>query len=237
MGDAKITLEKLLSCLGAERKHDEWNARIRHIVKEWKGLIDPLRSSDAVPIRPERLCRAITETLPPNAVLVSDTGYSAVWSSTMVHITAPDQRYIRAAGSLGWAFPASLGAKCAASERPVICFTGDGGFWYHLGELETARRWGIHTVTVVNNNNGLGQSTTGMSNAYGNRAGNKEETYIFQPTNFAKIAEDMGCTGIRVESPDGILPALYQALKADTPVVVDVVTDMSCKPPAVWSPK
>jgi len=237
MGDAKVALKRLQAMLQQARDRQSWISRVEQLVKEWMDTIVALKASDAVPIRPERLCRAITEMLPSNAVLVSDTGYSAVWSGTMVYITDPDQRYIRAAGSLGWAFPASLGAKCAVPERPVVCFTGDGGFWYHLGELETARRWGIHTVTVINNNNGLGQSTTGMGNAYGTRRGNKEETYAFRPTNFAKIAEDMGCTGIRVESPDEILTALEQALNVDAPVVVDVLTDMNCKPPAVWSPK
>ncbi len=237
MGDAKVALKKLLVCLGKDQKFDLWTARIHQIVKEWKDLIDPMQRSQDVPIRPERLCRALTEILPSNAILVSDTGYSAIWSGTMIHMTDPRQQYIRAAGSLGWAFPAALGAKCAAPESPVICFTGDGGFWYHLSELETARRFGIHTVTVINNNNGLGQSIAGMRNAYGNRTGNREETYTFEATDFAKIAQDMGCSGIRVETPDATLPALEQALNSDAPVVVDVLTDMGCSPPATWSPE
>ena len=237
MGDAKVSVAKLMSCITSDKRYDKWTARVQQTVQEWKDTIAPMRNSDAVPIRPERLCRALTEILPTNAVLVADTGYSAVWSSTMIHTTNPNQQYIRAAGSLGWAFPASLGAKCAAPERPVLCFTGDGGFWYHIGELETARRFGIHTVTVVNNNNALAQSITGMRNAYGDRPGKREETYVFAPTDFAKIAEAMGCAGIRVESPDEIRPALEQALTADAPVVVDVLTDRNCDPPATWSPK
>src|SRR5688572_22500598 len=52
----------------------------------------------------------------------------------------------------GLAFPAGLGAKCGAPERPVITFTGDAGFWYHIAEIETAVRWKINAITVVNNN-------------------------------------------------------------------------------------
>ena len=236
MGDAKVTLNHLLAVLEKEDHHKTWISNVEQIVKEWMDAIAPLQASDAVPIRPERLCKSITDILPANAILVADTGYSAVWSSTMIHITDPNQRYIRAAGSLGWAFPASLGAKCAAPEKPVICFTGDGGFWYHLGELETAKRWGINTVTVINNNNGLSQSIPGMNNAYGDSPGNRKEIYGFEATNFAKIAEDIGCMGIRVETPDAIAPALMEALSADKPVVVDVLTDQACKPPATWSP-
>ena len=154
----------------------------------------------------------------------------------MVYLTHPEQRYLRAAGSLGWAYPASLGAKCAAPERPVICFIGDGGFWYHLAELETARRWGIKTITVVNNNSGLGQSMVGTVNAYGNDPGNRDEIYRFETVNFAKIAEEIGCFGIRVESPNQIAAALEAALASDQPAVVDVVTDINCEPPIPWKP-
>jgi acetolactate synthase-1/2/3 large subunit len=173
--------------------------------------------------------------LPQNGVLVADTGYSAVWSSTMIDLTHPQQRYMRAAGSLGWAFPASLGVKCAAPERPVICFTGDGAFWYHLPELETAKRWGIHTVTVVNNNSGLGQSIAGVDCAYGEDPGKRRELYGFEAIDFAKIAQDIGCLGIRVESPERIGAALAQALAADKPAVVDVAADLNCRAPIPWT--
>ena len=235
-GDARVTLQRLTKLLSKTDKYANWTRRVQEVVAEWKESIEPLRNSDAAPIRPERLCKELTEALPPNAVLVADTGYSAVWTSTMVYLTHPGQRYIRAAGSLGWAYPASLGAKCAAPDKPVICFTGDGGFWYHISELETAKRWGIKTVTVVNNNSGLGQSITGINNAYGAGPGRREEAYGFETTNFANIARDIGCLGIRVESPDAISAALEEALAADAPVVVDVVTDLACKPPIPWSP-
>jgi len=70
---------------------------------------------------------------------VADTGYSSAWTGALVDLNHREQRYIRAAGSLGWAFPASLGAKCAAPDRPVVCFTGDGGFWYHIAEFMVKR--------------------------------------------------------------------------------------------------
>ena len=235
-GDAKVTVQRLCKLINRNDKNTKWFERTQRLVREWKDLIEPLRESDAKPIRPERLCKEITDTLPSDAVLVSDTGYSAVWSSTMVYLTDPKQRYLRAAGSLGWSYPASLGAKCAAPDRPVVCFTGDGGFWYHLAELETAKRWGIKTVTIINNNNGLGQCIMGVNQAYGDRPGKREEVYGFEAVDFAKIAQDIGCFGIRVESPDMISDALKEALAAGKPAVVDVVTDQSSRPPIPWSP-
>ena len=235
-GDAKATLQRFLQFIKKPKGDTKWKARVRQIVKDWKDSVEPLRSSDDTPIRPERLCKEITNILPSNALLVADTGYSAVWSSTMIELRDPEQRYIRAAGSLGWAYPASLGVKCAVPDKPVVCFTGDGAFWYHLSELETAKRWGIKTVTVINNNSGLGQSIIGVDQAYGDSPGRREDVYGFETVNFAKIAEDIGCLGIRVESPDLISAALKEALASDKPAVVDVVTDLNCKPPIPWSP-
>ncbi len=236
LGDAKASVGRLLSFIPKTKGETDWKTQIQQIVKDWKDTIEPLRNSSDTPIRPERLCREITDILPADAILVADTGYSAVWSSTMIELRDPRQRYIRAAGSLGWAYPASLGAKCASPDRPVVCFTGDGAFWYHLSELETAKRWGINTVTVINNNSGFGQSIVGVNQAYGDSPGRREDVYGFQTTNFAKLAESIGCLGIRVESPDAISDALKEALAADRPAVVDVLTDLGSKPPIPWSP-
>lgn len=236
MGDAKVTVRKLVECLNPKSENMQWVEYAQKLVKEWQDEQQPLRNSDDVPIRPERLCKELTDILPPDSILVSDTGYSGIWTGTMVNLNHPQQRYIRAAGSLGWAFPASLGAKCAAPDRPVVCFTGDGGFWYHLSELETAARCGIKTVTVVNNNHCLSQCSEGINSAYGDRPGKREEIYKFREVNFARIAQEMGCIGLRVEQPGEIAEALRKALEADAPVVVEVITDEECKAPEPWTP-
>jgi acetolactate synthase-1/2/3 large subunit len=198
--------------------------------------MEPLLTSDTVPIRPERLCRELTQALPADAILVSYTGYSAIWTGTLVRLTEPGQTYLRAAGSLGWAFPAALGAQCAAPGRPVVCFTGDGGFLYHLSELETASRYGIQAVTVVNNNSGLAQAIPGIRRAYGQRPGDRQSLYHFRDVNYAHIAREMGCLGLRVEHPVEIASALQEALASGRPAVVDVVTDLTCEAPEPWAP-
>lgn len=235
-GDAKLSLQRLIEHLTPRGSVRPWAEHAQQLVRQWREEVEPLRASDAVPIRPERLCRDLTECLPSDAVLVADTGYAAIWTGTMVWLTSPEQRYIRCAGSLGWGFPAALGAKCAAPERPVICFTGDGGFWYHLSELETARRCGIRTVTVVNNNSALGQCVGPVRRLYGDRPGNPDEMCCFSEVSFAALAQDLGCLGIRVERPEEIAPALEKALAAERPVVVDVVTDVRCAAPEPCSP-
>jgi acetolactate synthase-1/2/3 large subunit len=137
---------------------------------------------------------------------------------------------------LGWAFPASLGATCAAGARKVVCFTGDGGFYYHLAELESARRAKIPVTVVVNNNSGFGQNLTGVHRLAGNRPGRGEELVRFGPTDFTKVAASFGVRGIRVEEPSQLAGALADAIAADEPVLVDVVTELEPRAPEPWSP-
>jgi acetolactate synthase-1/2/3 large subunit len=237
LGDPKESLRGMLGFLGRQDRKDHWMSRAQIIVAEWNDERRPLRASDTVPIRVERLCWELTKRLPSNAVLVADTGYSGIWTGTSVYVTRRGQTYLRSAGSLGWGFPASLGVKCAVPDRPVISFVGDGGFYYHLSELETAARWGIKTVTIVNNNSALGQCLPLVEQAYGTRSGKPADLMRFRNVDFTLIAKAMGCQGIRVEYPDEIGPALEKALAAEAPVVVDVVTDPRVQAPAPWIPE
>ena len=236
-GDAKRTLERLIESVESVPQRPAWTGRVREHVDGWRAEFDGLLRSDAVPIRPERLCREITEFMPPDAILVSDTGHAGIWTGAMIEITRPGQTYLRCAGSLGWAFPAAMGAKCAAPDRPVICFTGDGGFWYHVGELETAARFGIHTVTVINNNRSFNQCRDAFEGASGGRDRGSDDLWVFEDVNFAEVSKSMGCKGIRVENPSEIRPALERAAAADGPVVVDVATDIDAMAPTAYVPE
>ena len=151
-------------------------------------------------------------------------------------LTSPKQSYMRSAGHLGWAFSAGLGAKCACPKRPVVTFTGDAGFWYHIAEIETAVRWKMNAVTVVNNNSSGNQSKRGFDRVYGGKQTEQAlELWHYTKVNFAKIAEDMGAVGIRVEKPAELGPAIEKALKADRPVIIDVVTDIDALAPLAVS--
>jgi acetolactate synthase-1/2/3 large subunit len=232
LGDAKVSIQRLIEALEPKTVDARWTARVSELVAQWRKELKPLFDSDASPIRPERLCKEICDFLPSDAVLVSDTGHAGIWTGAMVDLKTPDQRYLRCAGSLGWGFPAALGAKCAVPDRPVICFTGDGGFWYHLSELETALRCGINTVTVINNNHSLNQDKPGVDRAYGGvTAGNREEIWVFQDVDFSQIAQSMGCFGVRVERPGDIQNALEQALASGKPAVVDIASDINAFAP------
>ena len=157
LGDARVTLRHLIDMTRSKPPEaaQAWTERIHQLVAEWRAETVPFRESEAVPLRPERICKEITETLPADGVVVSDTGHAGIWSGTMIDFTQTGQRYIRCAGSLGWGFPGALGVKCALPDRPVLCFTGDGGLYYHLAELETAARHGISRPFVYRERAGL----------------------------------------------------------------------------------
>jgi acetolactate synthase-1/2/3 large subunit len=237
-GDAKVTLARMLK--EADRasagKRRAWIAETEAICKDWRAKYAPALSSAAVPIRPERICRELSRHLPDDAIAVVDTGHAGMWMGGMFDLMSPRQSYLRSAGHLGWAFPAGLGAKCAAPERPVVTFTGDAGFWYHIAEVETAVRWNINAVTVVNNNSSGNQSKRGFDRAYGGQQTEQaRELWTYNKMNFARLAEDMGALGIRVEKPGEIAGALERALKAGRPAVIDIVTDIDALAPLAVS--
>jgi acetolactate synthase-1/2/3 large subunit len=236
MGDPKATLAKLVTALGKPSRDTAFADRAAGIVAAWREERAPLLASNASPILPDRLCAEITRALPEDGILVADTGYSGIWTSTLIELNGAGQTYLRAAGSLGWAFPASLGAKCAAGKRKVICWSGDGAIYYHLTELETARRRGIAVVLVINNNSGFGQGWPNIQRQQGNKPGDVRDLVRFGPTNFSDVARVFGLRGIRVEEASQIAPALKDALASDETVIVDVATDIDARAPEPWLP-
>ena len=234
-GDAKVALAQLTEAIKPNQDRT-WADEAGRLVTAWWAEHEANLTSGAEPIKVERLCAELTEHLPDQACLVVDTGWSGIWTGALVRLNKPGQMFLRAAGSLGWAFPAAMGAKCALPSKPVVCFTGDGGFYYHMAELETAARCGINTVTVINNNSMFGQSRAGTEAANAGRTGNWRELIKFRSVDFSRIAQEMGCLGLRVERPADFAPALEEALAADRPVVVEVITDQHSKAPAAWAP-
>ena len=235
-GDARATLRQMLDMAGSAPDRQAWLDTVQDRVSAWWDEAAEHYHAEQAPIRPERLCKALSEHLPADAILVSDTGHAGIWTGTMLDLLHPQQSFIRCSGSLGWGLPAAMGAKCAQPERPVLCFTGDGGIWYHLAELETAVRCGINTVTVINNNHSLNQEQAGVETIYGGRTAGSDELWLFKDTDFAPIAESMGCLGITVREPGEIAGALERAFAAEGPVVIDVKTDVAGIAALAWTP-
>ena len=224
LGDAKVALQQLIETVeaaGKQPRREAWLKEASGYVRDYWAECEPLRNSDAVPMRPERICKELGEWLPAEATLVVDTFHAAIWTTQMSRFQRPGQNYLPCAGSLGWSFPATLGAKAALPDKPVIGFCGDAGFYYHMAELETAARLGLNAVMVINQN----------------FAGGVRDKYGYDKSiNFAKVADSMGCVGFRVEKPSDIRSALEKALAAGRPAVVEIISDAEIKAKRGWAP-
>jgi acetolactate synthase-1/2/3 large subunit len=231
-GDARSVLEAMLTLAGPEVAPSAWSQRAAREVGAWYDEHRSQLESNQIPIRPERLCAELSNNTPDDAIVVVDTGHAGMWMGGMFDARA-GQSYLRSAGHLGWAFPAALGAKCGAPDRPVVCFTGDSGFWYHVAEIETAVRWNLNAVIVVNNNSGGNQSKRGFDRVYGGTQTEQgaNELWKFTDVNFAAIATEIGALGIRVEKPGDLAGALDQGFASGRPTIIDVVTDIDALAP------
>jgi acetolactate synthase-1/2/3 large subunit len=226
LGDAKAVLAQLADAVKA-KKHSAWRKEVDGYTADTFAKQQKMWEADNDPIKTGRLCGEVSKVLPDDAIVVADTGWSAVWGATMIRMK-DTQRFIRAAGTLGWAFPGSLGVKCGAPDRTVVCFTGDGAFYGFPSEMETAVREGINTVTVINNNVALGQVVPFMVPLYEGDPADMDKRYSFAPVNFANVAKEFGFFAIRVEKPEDIAPALEKAIaaSAERPALVEVVTEL-----------
>jgi acetolactate synthase-1/2/3 large subunit len=233
LGDAKSGLQALLSAVAGvdSTARQQWVDRTQQLGGNWHRAIGQRYRSDDTPIRPERLCNELSQHLPENSLLLSDTGHSGMWTAGFVDL-ARGQDFVRAAGSLGWGLPAALGAQLSDLSRPTVLFTGDGGLLYHAAELETAARWNIPVVIVVNNNVSLNQEIITYTSAYGGRLHGKHgDLWKFRDSDLAAMAESMGARGLTVRRPTQFRQALEQAIETDGPVLIDVRTDIASLAP------
>jgi len=230
MGDARTVLAQL--CEAVEKKErPEWRAKAaEYVASSLKELED--MSGDGEMIQTGRLCKEVTKALPDDAIVVADTGWSATWADVAIRMR-PGQKYMRAAGSLGWSFPASIGAKCACPDRPVFDFSGDGAFYYHLSELETTVRNGIKVIVVINNNSHFNQCIPYVEEAYVDDPEGWQvyrDKVEFMPTDFVGVAKSFGADGVEVRKAEDIPTAIEQAMKSEKTFVINVITDPTCAP-------
>jgi len=130
-------------------------------------------------------------------------------------------------GPMGWAIPAAIGGKLAKPTAPVVVITGDGCMRMHGIEVATAARYGIPVIFVVSNNSALGNVYLRARKANPGAA----EMTLLPTVDWAAFGRVLGLSGCHVEAPDGLAPALEEALASDGPFVIDVVTERDCLTP------
>lgn len=242
LGDVKTVLQQILGMLQTEnfqqtKDHAAWLDEISGWRREWEAHNRPHFSSDANPIRPERVINDVREVLPKEAILLVDVGVHHNWVVQYWPAYQP-QTVLQSwgFGSMGFAVCGILGAKLAAPELPSLAICGDAGFMMTSHIVATAVEYGIPAVWVVWNNYAHGAIRDIQLGLWGRELTTsfvKEETGELYNPDFAAMARAMGAEGIRVERPQELKPALDHALKLNAPIVLDVIVDRDITPPSV----
>jgi acetolactate synthase I/II/III large subunit len=230
VGDAGAVLTQLSAGVSF-KSASAWLSRVQELRGDWLSEVAGAEYSAELPMRPERLVTLAFENAADDAVFVADTGHIAAWTARHGKLRS-QQRLIRSAGSLGWALPAAVGAKCAEPGREVICLTGDGGAYWHIAELETMRRYDLPLVVVINNNSSMNQEASFWE--HGDPAQSKN--WMFRDTDFAAIARGFGCHGVRVDSPEEFAKAFTEIRASGLPAVIDARTDTDVVAPVSFGP-
>jgi acetolactate synthase-1/2/3 large subunit len=197
-------------------------ARERATWRERRAELARQNGNDGGPMRPEAIMAVLEDRMASDAVLVADTGYSAAWAGALAEMKEAGRNFMRADGSLGWAFPGSLGAQMAAPDKQVVCITGDGGFGYHIGDIETAIRHQLPVIVVILNNQTLAFEEHVQNLLYGHVVPAVNE---FVDVDYGLIARAFGANGFRVTNAEDFERAFAHGLERRAPTIIDAVID------------
>ena len=225
VGDARLGLADLLAAVrarGARPRADPLAALESEVSAFWAEF-EAKAASPAIPIKPQRVIQALARLLPAGSIVVADAGTPTPFTAAYLRSAAGRRVIIpRGYGGLGYAIPGVVGAKLARPDAAVVGLMGDGSFGMSAGELETVARLGLPVVIVQFNNAcfgwiKVGQQLLGDGRCFG--------VDFSADTDHAAIARGFGLRGARVEDPRDVEPVLREALSADRPTFIDIVTE------------
>ncbi len=227
VGDAKKILATLVDYI---EKPD---------IADWKVTIDKWKEEHPLTcdqtgdeILPQYMVRKISEVTKGEAIVVTDVGQHQMWTAQHYTFNHPRSHITSGGlGSMGFGFPAALGAAVGRPDRTVVCITGDAGFQMSMYELATAVHYKIPVIIAIMNNGYLGMVRQWQELFFGGRYSHSDLDQ--SNPDFVKLAESFGAVGMRVSKPDELEGFLKKALKVkDKPVVLDIVVkrEENCYP-------
>ncbi|HEX5352851.1 MAG TPA: thiamine pyrophosphate-requiring protein [Rhodanobacteraceae bacterium] len=234
VGDAGATLQALKPLL--ERKQDRgWRDKIEKSVKDWWGVLESRAQAEANPVNPQKLFWELSERLPDNCILSSDSGSAANWYARDLKVRRGMMASLSGGlATMGPGVPYAIAAKFAFSDRVAIAMVGDGAMQMNgNAELITIRdywkEWADpRLIILVLNNRDLNQVTWEQRVMAGDPKFDASQQVFDFP--YARYAELIGLKGIRVDAPDRIGDAWEEALHADRPCVIEAITDPEVPP-------
>ena len=223
VGDVRASLRIMVKMLmqKAIKKTEEtvWIKHVKEIKAYWKEnlKIHPGEMSAA------KILRKLREILPHESIITTEVGQHQMWASLFYDVIQPGTFFSSTGlGTMGWGFPASIGAKVAKPDVPVVDIAGDGSFNMTENSLATAVLEDIPVIVFLLNNFTLGMVAQWQRTFYDRRMIGVDQGRC---PDYVKLAESYGAQGIRAQSMDELERAIKTALSSDVATVIDIPID------------
>jgi len=219
VADAKKTLKAIYQSLTSKlqkKESSQWFKR----VQEFKAQVKDERSGGEKGLKPPRLMKELRKILPNDAIVATEVGQNQMWAALYFMAYKP-RTFISSGGlgTMGFGFPASIGAKVACPDRPVVDIAGDGSFIMTSQDLACSVMEKIPVTVIVLNNSVLGMVAQWQRLFYGRRYSAVD---LGNVPDFVKLAEAYGAEGTRVGSLEEFSKAVRKAIKSEVTTVIDV---------------
>ncbi|MBC8555202.1 MAG: biosynthetic-type acetolactate synthase large subunit [Candidatus Brocadiales bacterium] len=218
VGDAKNILTELIKHVNhVERK--EWFEKIANWKKKYSSLYD--NTSDVV--KPQYVVEQICEATKGEAIVTTEVGQNQMWAAQYYTYTNP-RSFLSSGGlgTMGFGFPAALGAQLGCPDKTVIAIAGDGSFQMNIQELSTAVKYNLPVKVAILNNGFLGMVRQWQELFYNKRYAH---TLLDGNPDFVLVAQAYGAEGFLVTEKKDVRPIIEKAISIDGPVVIDFRVD------------
>lgn len=236
VADAKLAIEAILDVLAKKKvevPHEDDRQNWLKKVLDWKKKY-PIRMKDQKGLTPEKVIKAVNDRY-KNSVVVTDVGQNQLWTTQYIDLDVNRQLLTSGGlGTMGYGFPAAIGAQLGNPDKKVIAFSGDGGFQMNIQEMATAVILGLPLVLIVFNNGYLGNVRQWQELYFNKRYSSTrlmyhepgdEEHWKYTP-DFVRLAESYNAAGIRITEESQIKEALDLAdSRTNGPTLIEVMID------------
>jgi acetolactate synthase-1/2/3 large subunit len=220
VADAKNALRAIYELLIKKVKKREDSAWFRRIREVKEQFLNNASNEEGRNLKPRTLLKELRKILPEDAIVATEVGQNQIWAALHYKAFKP-RTYITSGGlgTMGFGFPASLGAKVACPDRVVVDIAGDGSFIMTEQELACSVEENIPVTVIVLNNSMLGMVAQWQRLFYNRRYSAVKLGHV---PDFVKLAEAYGAHGVHVGSIDEFSKAVKSAIKSDVTTVIDV---------------
>jgi len=225
VGDCRRVLSKILSLLEEEdvRSFKEGLDKWYHQIGKWKGL-HKMDYQQGEIIKPQYVIEKIYELTKGDAIITTEVGQNQMWAAQYYQFTKPRTLLTSGGlGTMGYGFPAAIGAQVAFPNKLVIDIAGDGSFQMNSQELATVSQYQLPVKVIILNNGYLGMVRQWQEFFYGKRYASSSLEGV--SPDFVKLAEAYGAVGLKATKPDEVVPTLKKAFSIPRPVIVDFEVD------------